>query len=285
MPSTIDLRRRIRSVKNTQQITKAMKMVAAAKLRRAQDRVMAARPYAGALAKVLASVADRVDAANHPVFAEREENRVLLVVVTADKGLSGAFNSNVIRAVPRVIRERGWTDVELVTVGRKGVEGLRRRGYTSRRQLTNVFQIFDLDTAKDIAAPIVELFLEGEFDAVYVLYNRFKSMIAQDLTLSRMLPIERNENRPANLGPDYIYEPGPEEILTTLIPRHIEFQMYRVLLESAAAEQAARMTAMESATKNASDMIQSLTLDYNRIRQAAITKEIIEIVSGAAALS
>ena len=284
MPSTIDLRRRIRSVKNTQQITKAMKMVAAAKLRRAQDRVMAARPYAGGLAKVLASISDRIDADEHPVFAEREETRVLLIVVTADKGLSGAFNSNVIRAVPRVIRERGWNDVELVTVGRKGVEGLKRRGYTNRQQLTNVFQVFDLGTARDIAAPIVEAFLSGEYDAVYVLYNRFRSIIAQDLTVTRLLPIERNEDRPTNLGPDYIYEPGPEEILTALIPRHIEFQMYRVLLESAAAEQAARMTAMESATKNASEMIQALTLDYNRIRQAAITKEIIEIVSGASAL-
>ena len=284
MPSTIDLRRRIRSVKNTQQITKAMKMVAAAKLRRAQDRVMAARPYAAALNKVLASVAERAETEDHPVFDERPENRILLVVVTADKGLSGAFNSNVIRAVPRVIAEHGWTDVELVTVGRKGVEGLRRRNYAMRDQITNVFQAFDLGTARDMAKPVVDAFLEGEYDAVYVLYNQFKSIIAQELTVTRLLPIARDRENPQVPGPDYLYEPGPEEILTRLVPRHIEFQMYRVLLESAAAEQAARMTAMESATKNAGEMIQALTLDYNRIRQAAITKEIIEIVSGASAL-
>ncbi|HUP45489.1 MAG TPA: ATP synthase F1 subunit gamma [Thermoanaerobaculia bacterium] len=282
MPSTIDIRRRIRSVKNTQQITKAMKMVAAAKLRRAQDRMYAARPYAAGLRVVLASVATRVDITRHPLLQAREEERkVLLVVVTADKGLCGAFNANVIRAAQNAIGSRGWPSVELLPLGRKGNDFFKRRPIPIRRQATQVFQALSLATAREIATSIIDDFLGGEIDAVYVVYNEFKSVMTQNVTIDRLLPIERPSDMPAN-DIDYIYEPGPEQILNDLLPKHIEFQLYRILLESAAAEQGARMTAMESATNNASDMISSLTLSYNRIRQAAITKEIIEIVSGAA---
>ncbi len=283
MPSTIDIRRRIRSVKNTQQITKAMKMVAAAKLRRAQDRMFAARPYSAGLRTVLASVATRVDITRHPLLQPREEEKkILLIVVTADKGLCGAFNTNIIRSAQNAILDGRWESVELLPIGRKGNDFFKRRTTPIRRQATQVFQALSLETARDIAAKITEDFITGEIDAVYVIYNEFKSIIAQNVKLERLLPIERPTETPAN-EIDYIYEPGPEQILNDLLPRHIEFQLYRILLESAAAEQGARMTAMESATKNASDMISSLTLSYNRIRQAAITKEIIEIVSGAAA--
>ena len=283
MASTIDIRRRIRSVKNTQQITKAMKMVAAAKLRRAQDRMFAARPYAGGLRDVLASVATRVDVTRHPLLQQREEERnILLIVVTADKGLCGAFNTNVIRNAQNAIQGQGWESVQLLPIGRKGNDFFKRRETPIRRQATQAFQALSLDTAREISESVIADFLGGEIDAVYVIYNEFKSIMSQNVRLERLLPIERPpvETRDSI---DYIYEPSPERILNDLLPKHIEFQLYRILLESAAAEQGARMTAMESATKNASDMISSLTLSYNRIRQAAITKEIIEIVSGAAA--
>ena len=286
MPSTIDLRRRIRSVKNTQQITKAMKMVAAAKLRRAQERMMAARPYAAALREVLASVSTRVDVTQHPLLAAREqEKKVLLLVVAADRGLAGAFNTNVLRGAQNAIAEHGWEQVEIVPIGRKAFDFYKRRPIAIRRQPLHVYQALSLETARDIATALTEDFLSGEFDAVYVIYNEFKSIIAQRVTLERLLPLQREwttqqQNEPAV---DYLYAPSPEAILSDLLPKHIEFQLYRVLLESAAAEQGARMTAMESATKNASEMISHLTLTYNRIRQASITKEIIEIVSGAAA--
>ena len=284
MPSTIDLRRRIRSVKNTQQITKAMKMVAAAKLRRAQERMMAARPYSAALRQVLASLSTRVDTSKHPLLAAREEeNKVLLVVVTADRGLCGAFNTNVIRAASNAIAEKGWTEVHLTTIGRKATDFFKRRTLPKKHQ-TTLLQALDPETMREISKSLVDDFVSGEFDAVYVLFNEFKSIIAQRVTLERLLPLERPEEvEQATPAIEYLYEPGPEAILDELLPKHIEFQLYRVLLESAAAEQGARMTAMEAATKNASEMIGHLTLTYNRIRQASITKEIIEIVSGAAA--
>jgi F-type H+-transporting ATPase subunit gamma len=287
MPSTIDLRRRIRSVKNTQQITKAMKMVAAAKLRRAQERMMAARPYSAALRQVLASISTRVDVDQHPLLAQREqENKVLLLIVTADRGLAGAFNTNITRAAQNAIAEKGWAEVELLPIGRKALDFFKRRRWPIRRQATQVYQALSLETAREIAQALSDDFLSGEFDAVYVIYNEFKSIIAQRVTLERLLPLQREWSRQQQQDEpaiDYLYAPSPEAILSELLPKHIEFQLYRILLESAAAEQGARMTAMESATKNASDMISHLTLTYNRIRQASITKEIIEIVSGAAA--
>jgi F-type H+-transporting ATPase subunit gamma len=285
MPSLIDIRRRIRSVKNTQQITKAMKMVSAAKLRRAQDRMFAARPYAAALRAVLTSVATHVaedEIALHPLLQAREERNVLLLVVTADKGLCGAFNSNVIRAAMIAMREHNWNKVELLPIGRKALDYFRRRPIPIRREATQVYQALSLGTAQEIARTLIADFVEEKVDAVYAVYNEFKSIIAQDVRVERLLPIERDWEKAATTV-DYLYEPDPQEILTGLLPKHIEFQLYRILLESAAAEQGARMTAMEAATKNASDMIDYLTLTYNRIRQASITKEIIEIVSGAAA--
>jgi len=284
MPSTIDIRRRIRSVKNTQQITKAMKMVAAAKLRRAQERMFAARPYAAGLRQVLASVSTRVDINAHPLLQSREpERNVVVIVVTADRGLCGAFNSNVIRAAQNFIREHNFESVELLTIGRKAGDFFKRRPIPIRE---NVFvaQALSIEVARRIADGLIKDFIEEKIDGVYVVYNEFKSLIAQHVRAERLLPIVSEFDATAGAPSiDYLYEPGPEQILSDLLPKHIEFQLYRVLLESAAAEQGARMTAMEAATKNASDMINFLTLTYNRIRQAAITKEIIEIVSGASA--
>jgi F-type H+-transporting ATPase subunit gamma len=283
MASTIDIRRRIRSVKNTQQITKAMKMVAAAKLRRAQERMFAARPYAAALRQVLTSVATRVEELEHPLLRTHEqENSVLLVVVTADKGLAGAFNSNVIRAATNALREHKWQSVQIVPIGRKANDFFKRRTIPIRREPVQTIQALSLKTAQEIAKTLIEDFITEKVDAVYVAYNEFKSIIAQRVVVERLLPIERAWDE-VGTEVDYLYEPGPEQILNELLPKHIEFQLYRILLESAAAEQGARMTAMEAATKNAADMIAHLTLTYNRIRQASITKEIIEIVSGAAA--
>jgi F-type H+-transporting ATPase subunit gamma len=284
MPSTIDIRRRIRSVKNTQQITKAMKMVAAAKLRRAQERMFAARPYAAGLRQVLASVSTRVDINAHPLLQVREpERNVVVIVVTADRGLCGAFNSNVIRAAQNFIRERNFESVELLTIGRKAGDFFKRRPIPIRENVL-VAQALSIEVARRIADGVIKDFIDEKIDGVYVVYNEFKSLIAQHVRAERLLPIVSEfEATPGQPSIDYLYEPGPEQILSDLLPKHIEFQLYRVLLESAAAEQGARMTAMEAATKNASDMINYLTLTYNRIRQAAITKEIIEIVSGASA--
>src|SRR5438045_5901525 len=285
MPSTIDIRRRIRSVRNTQQITKAMKMVAAAKLRRAQERIFGARPYAAGLREVLSSVATRVDIKTHPLLAEHEaERNVLLVIITADRGLCGAFNTNVIRASMNAINERGWESVQLLPIGRKANDFFKRRTIPIRRHATQIFQALSLGVAQDIAKTLIEDFTSGTVDAVYVVYNEFKSIISQQVRVERILPIERAWDEMADEpSVDYLYEPSAAAILNEMLPKHVEFQLYRALLESAAAEQGARMTAMEAATKNASDMISHLTLTYNRIRQAAITKEIIEIVSGAAA--
>ncbi len=282
MANTIDIRRRIRSVKNTQQITKAMKMVAAAKLRRAQERIFSARPYAAGLREMLSSVATRVEELDHPLLHAREERNVLMLIVTADKGLCGAFNSNVIRAALNAVREHHWPSVQLLPIGRKAIDYFRRRPIPIRREATQVFQALSMQTAQEIARTLIEDFVSEKVDAVYTVYNEFRSIISQRVHVERLLPIERAWDE-VGTEVEYLYEPGPAQILNDLLPKHIEFQLYRILLESAAAEQGARMTAMEAATKNASEMIDHLTLTYNRIRQASITKEIIEIVSGAAA--
>ena len=291
MPNLIDIRRRIRSVKSTQQITKAMKMVAASKLRRSQERVLAARPYARTLGATLASVAGRLPARDdgapvHPLLAQREEKKVILVVVTGDKGLCGAFNTNVNRAAGAFLREKRGAGVEvsLVTLGRKAVDFWKRRTVPVLDARPGLFQRFGYDTASEVARSLAARFTGGEVDAVYVVYNEFKSVISQVVGVRRLLPIELGELEATDAGTDYLFEPGPDVILGRLLPRHVEFQLFRVLLESNAAENAARMTAMESATKNAGEMIDSLTLTYNRARQAKITKELIEIVSGAEAL-
>jgi F-type H+-transporting ATPase subunit gamma len=284
VPSTIDIRRRIRSVKNTQQITKAMKMVAAAKLRRAQERIIAARPAAAALREVLRSVASRVDAENHPLLSVREERNVLLLVVTGDKGLAGAFNTNIIKAAQNEIRDRNWQNVQLIPIGRKGNDYFRRRQIPIRHHAVNIFAALTMNDAQEIAKIIIDDFISEKIDAVYVVYNQFKSVIQQILTVEKMLPIERLPEDKDETDIDYIYEPSAQAILDLILPRYIEVQLFRSLLESAAAEHGARMTAMEAATKNAGELIDALTLTYNRTRQAAITREIIEIVSGAAAL-
>jgi F-type H+-transporting ATPase subunit gamma len=287
----IDLRRRIRSVRSTQQITKAMKMVAASRLRRSQDRVIAARPYAAALEATLASVASRVPPRKdgsplHPLLEQRAERRIVLVIVSGDKGLCGAFNTNVNRAVGaflREARERGITEVKLVALGRKAVDFWKRRSFEILEARPGIFSRFGHDTAAEIARKAAGLFVSGDADAVYVIFNEFKSVLSQIIRTKRLLPVELPTGSAAQ-GTDYLYEPAPETILGRLVPRHLEFQVYRTLLESNAAENAARMTAMDSASKNAGELIDSLTLTYNRARQARITKELIEVVSGAAAL-
>ena len=284
MASLIDIRRRLRSLRNTQQITKAMKMVAAAKLRRSQDRVIAARPYAAALRDVLANVSARVREARHPLLAEREEKQVLLMVVAGDKGLAGAFNANVHRAVGALLREKGWEKVALLVVGKKANDFWKRRSLPIAAAYPGIFSRVEYAHAKEIAAILTGKFVSGEIDSAYVVYNEFRSIIAQIVRVERLLPIARTTVSAEEQGIDYLFEPDPAEILARLLPRHLEFAVFKVLLESAASENGARMTAMDSATKNAGELIDALTLTYNRARQARITKELIEIVSGAAAL-
>jgi F-type H+-transporting ATPase subunit gamma len=284
MPSLIDIRRRIRSVKNTQQITKAMKMVSAAKLRRAQDRTIASRPYASLLRKVLGSVAAAVASteggAANPLLARREENRILLVLVTGDKGLAGAFNTNLIKAAGRFIAERPNAKISWVLIGRKGRDFYRKRSVTVAGEYIGLAAKVRYEDTAAIARQAMEQFSNEEIDAVYLVYNAFKNVASQTLTLGRVLPAELPEQ---TTPLDYIFEEPPAEMLDDLLPRYVETEFYRALLESAAAEHAARMTAMDSATSNAAEMIDKLTLYMNRVRQASITKEIIEVVSGAAA--
>jgi len=291
MASLIDIRRRIKSVKNTQQITKAMKMIAAARLRRSQDRVIAARPYAATLEATLSSVASRIPPKDdgspaHPLLEVREEKRVVVVTVTGDKGLCGGFNTNINRATGLFLKDaegRGVEKLQMVTLGRKGNDFWKRRPYEIVDGRPGIFLKFGYDTAAEIARKLAASFVANEIDAVYVIYNEFKSVLTQIVRTKRLLPVELPEQK-GDTGTDYLYEPAPDVILGRLLPRHMEFQLYRAMLESAAAENAARMTAMDGASKNAGDMIGSLTLTYNRARQARITKELIEIVSGAAAL-
>jgi F-type H+-transporting ATPase subunit gamma len=291
MANLIDIRRRIRSVKNTQQITKAVKMVAASKLRRSQDRAIATRPYASTLEATLRAVAARIapredGAPLHPLLAARDEKNVVLVVVSGDKGLAGGFNTNVNRAVGAFLREapgRGIAQVGLVALGKKANDFWRRRPVEILQAQAGLAAL-GARPAADIARTLAARFVSGETDAVYVISNDFRSAISQVVTTKKLLPIAL-ESAAAAGGVDYLYEPSPEEIFGLLLPRFLEFQMYRVILESQAAFFAAQMTAMDSATKNAGDMIDSLTLTYNRARQARITKELIEIVSGAAALA
>jgi len=299
MPSLIDLRRRIRAVKNTQQITKAMKMVAASKLRRAQERVLSARPYAVQMQRVLASVASRVDPSVHPLLAVREPRsnaRTLVVTITGDKGLCGSFNTNVIKAAGAYIVEHPMP-CTLGLVGRKGRDFFARRGFAVLFEQIGIFQKLRYDDARAIAQTAVEAFLSGEADRVMVVYNEFRSVMTQRVVVYQLLPVARADVDATGTGPrpispgsdptaqiDYLYEPSAQEIFNQLLPRYIEVQVYRALLESNAAFFAAQMTAMDTATKNSAEMIGTLTLYMNKVRQAAITREIIEVVSGAEAL-
>ena len=285
MPSLIDIRRRIRSVKNTQQITKAMKMVSAAKLRRAQDRVIAARPYAESMQRMLANVAQAAsdeETTRIPLLALRPEKRIQLIVVTADRGLAGAFNANVTRAAQKFIQEHSGADIALELVGRKGRDFFRRRHRNITGEYATFFQkAVRYEDAREIAHKVIERFEKAEVDAVYLVVNHFKNVVAALLSITRILPVEVPEQK---VIIDYIYEQPPHQLLRGLLPRYVEVQIYRAMLESAAAEHAARMTAMDAASSNAADVIDRLTLNMNRVRQASITREIIEIVSGASAL-
>jgi F-type H+-transporting ATPase subunit gamma len=344
MANVLDLRRRIRSVRSTRQITKAMKMVSAAKLRRAQDRALAARPYAQMLNNVLKSLVSRAEIYDpetgepkHPLLIKRPENRVLLIVVTGDKGLAGAFNANILKAAHRFIEEKEGKTIDIVSVGRKAREYYRRRYQVVKRgeeragevqvlaEQVDYLSHMDFAEANRVARVVIDAYTNEEIDAVYLIYNEFKSVISQRLVVERVLPIEQvaetslvHGEAPAEAerkrqleaaatagvsprGPDtreidrqaaefgtaqvdYIYEQSPEELFRSLLPKYVSVQLLRAALESVAAEHAARMTAMDAATNNANDMIDSLTLSMNRVRQASITKEIIEIVNGAAAL-
>ncbi|HEX9629910.1 MAG TPA: ATP synthase F1 subunit gamma [Pyrinomonadaceae bacterium] len=296
MPNLLDIRRRIKSVKNTQQITKAMKMVSAAKLKRAQDRVVTARPFANKMTEVLAGLADRTDENfHHPLLDARGDERYLLVLVTADKGLCGAFNTNLIKAAQTFIASNPGKQIEILAVGRKGRDFFRRRGATLAGEyvgLTGKGRV-EFSEALEVARDVVKRFTEDkEIDKVFIVYNEFKSVMQQRVVIEQLLPVARHnpssdddsaQTEAVSLV-DYIYEQPPGEIFAKLLPRLIETQIFRALLESIASEQGARMTAMDSASKNARELIDSLTLNMNRIRQAAITNEIIEVVSGAAAL-
>ena len=287
MASLIDIRRRLRSLKSTQQITKAMKMVAAAKLRRSQDRVIAARPYAQGLRDVLANLSARVREIQNPLLSERTEEKVLLLVVAGDKGLAGAFNANIFRAVGALLREKHWKEVTLIPVGKKASDFWKRRSFPIAASYPGIFMNVGYGHAKEMSEILTKKFVSGEIDAAYAVFNEFKSILSQIVRVEKILPIARaaaETSEPGDPGPEYLYEPDPRTILEKILPRYLEFSIFKILLESAASENGARMTAMDSASKNAGELIDSLTLIYNRARQARITKELIEIVSGAAAL-
>jgi F-type H+-transporting ATPase subunit gamma len=299
MPSLLDIRRRIRAVRSTQQITKAMKMVAASKLRRAQERIQHARPFATEMLRVLNSLASRVDPGAHPLLDERKTpragGRALLFVITADRGLCGSFNTNVIKSAGTFIVDSRDREVALGLVGRRGRDYFGRRGFDVRYEQINLFATLRFEDAVAIARSAIEAFGQGEVDSVYLVYNEFKSVLVQRVVIERLLPIPRGAftgeaakeaetPEPGRVVVDYLYEPTPPELFAALLPNHVEVQVYRALLESAAAEHAARMTAMDAATRNSAEMIDQLTLYMNKVRQAAITREIIEVVSGAQAL-
>jgi len=286
MPSLIDFRRRIRSVKNTQQITKAMKMVSAAKLRRAQDAVIAARPYANSLRQMLANVANATKgsdtAAENALLVERPEERVLVIIINADRGLAGAFSTNINRGAQKFLTEdKAGKKWEVEAVGKKARDYFRRRGFTIAGEMFNVTKAPKYADAATLGRKVVDRYSKGEVDSVYLVYNEFKSVMSAKLDIVQLLPVPLPQQQ---TEVDYIFEQPADELLATLLPRYVEVAIYRAILESAAAEHAARMTAMDSASSNAADVIERLTLYMNRVRQASITREIIEVVSGASAL-
>jgi F-type H+-transporting ATPase subunit gamma len=284
MPSLIDIRRRIRSVKNTQQITKAMKMVSAAKLRRAQERVIAARPYATLLKAMMSDLAAAAaadeNAGSSPLLAVRPEKRIQLILVTSDSGLAGAFNSNLIKAAQIFLAERPAVQVEIVAIGRKGRDAFRKRGAAITSEHLNLIQRATYADAAEIAKATTERFVKNEIDAIYILNNEFKSVVSQKVAVTKLLPVTLPVTTDT---PDFIFEQPPLEMLENLLPRYLEGEVFRSLLETFAAYHAARMTAMDAASSNAKEMIETLTLNMNRVRQASITREIIEVVSGASA--
>jgi F-type H+-transporting ATPase subunit gamma len=281
MANIRDIRRRITSAKNIQQITRAMKFVSAARLRRAQDRVIAARPYARQMVAVLNSLATRVPAKAHPLLAERGDDNIELVVITADRGLCGAYNTNIIRQSLDFIKKHSDKKVELNLLGKRARDFFRRRTYPVRHEAIGVLQKPTFADAAAIAKDLIEEFIKGEKDQIWLVYNEFKSVVQQRIVVEPVLPIQRLENADDSSRLDYLYDMPPAEIFSSLLPRHVEAQIFRALLEAAASEQGARMSAMEAATNNAGEMIEGLTLYANKVRQAGITKELIEVVSGA----
>jgi F-type H+-transporting ATPase subunit gamma len=287
MPTLLDFRRRIRSVKNTQQITRAMKFVSAARLRRAQEAALAARPYAKELARVLRSTMARIESPQHPLLLKRAEERLLVLVLAGERGLAGAFNANISREAIKFIKSKHGKKILLIPVGKKARDAFRKTGGEFAGEYVNVLARVDFGVAREIASVVTSLYAEDKVDAVYTVFSEFKNVIAPNLVTEKLLPVEKIESdedgqeKTAETPVDYIYEQPEAQILNRLLPRYVETQILRALLESSAAEHAARMTAMEAATKNAGDVIEALTLHMNKVRQAAITKEIIEIVSGA----
>ena len=289
MATLRDIRRRIRSVESTQKITRAMKLVAAAKLRRAQERIVAARPYAVKMAELLSSLVRRAEGEAHPLLVRRPAARKRLVIVTADKGLCGAFNSNILRASLAFLREQGETSVTLVVVGKKARDFYRRRQWDIKSEMLGFFDRLAYSHAQELAGGLMQEYLSGEVDEVHLMYNEFRSVAVQRVKREQLLPIESTDAQEGQAGGegatgDYIYEPSPEAILAALLPRHVTTQVYRALMESVAGEYGARMTAMEAATKNAKEMISVLSIQYNKARQERITKELLDIVGGAEAL-
>lgn len=287
MSSLRDIKRRITSVQNTQQITRAMRMVSAAKLRRAQEAILAARPYAQKIEEVLSAVAAHAEGIDHPLLRQRPMRRVELVVMTSDRGLAGAFNSNITRLAQRFLWENAQTyeKIQISTIGRKGRDFFRARDIETRKDYPGVFEHLTFEQAQAIAKELREAYGHDELDAVFLLYNEFASAMVQRPSLVPLLPIRPAQGEEeAGPGADYLFEPNAKEVLEQLLPRHLEMQVWRALLESVASEHAARMVAMENATKNSGELIAKYTLQYNRARQAYITTELMEIVSGAEAL-
>jgi len=281
MANIQDIRRRITSAKNIQQITRAMKFVSAARLRKAQGRVIAARPYARQMVAVLNSLASRVPKQAHPLLAQRGDENIELVVITADRGLCGAYNTNIIRQALEFLQENSDKKVELNILGKRGRDFFRRRSYPVRHEAMGVLQQVTFADAASIAKDLIEEFTKGDKDQIWLVYNEFKSVVKQNVVLEPVLPIQRLDNQEDDSRVVYIYDEPPAEIFANLLPRHVEAQIFRALLESAASEQGARMAAMEAATINAGEMIEGLTLHANKVRQAGITRELIEVVSGA----
>ena len=286
MPTLLDFRRRIRSVKNTQQITRAMKFVAAARLRRAQEAALAARPYAKELMRVLRSTISRIAEPQHPLLARRPEERVLALVLSGERGLAGAFNTNLLRKAHEFFRANKDRKISVIPVGKKGRDALRKAGFNFVAEYTNVLARVEFGAVREISDLVIDLYAKGQVDSLYVIFSEFKTVMSSNLTVEKLLPVDPEQvkegaEEPSSSRVDYIYEQPEEQLLDKLLPRYVESQVQRAMLESSAAEHAARMTAMESATKNAGEVIEALTLHMNKVRQATITKEIIEIVSGA----
>jgi F-type H+-transporting ATPase subunit gamma len=282
MANIRDIRRRIRSARNIQQITRAMKFVSAARLRRAQDRVIAARPYARQMVAVLNSLATRVPEQAHPLLARRGDDKIELVVISSDRGLCGAYNTNILRHALEFLNEHADRHVELCILGKRARDFYRRRPYTVRNEAVGILQKVDFGDAAAIARDLIDQFEKGAKDQVWLVYNEFKSVVQQQVIVEPLLPIQRLEHPDYVSKVDYIYEEPPSVILANLLPRHVEAQVFRALLEAAASEHGARMAAMEAATNNATEMIDGLTLYANKVRQAGITRELIEVVSGVA---